>query len=220
MPCRLRCHHESGYACAERLFCRCLELYGKQSRSGGRRTQNFRFGRQCAGFGQTISHALELCVRAKVAPDAHLSEQPFDAKRVHVFRLCNGTQEIPVDWVSGACMVIRREVFDAVGGFDERFFLYWEDTDLCKRISAAGWRVVYYPKAEIKHQVGVSSSKSPVRSICHFHHSCLKLFEKHTRWPMRLFIPVTFMALAVRCFFAIILHLFNRTLAGERGCAR
>jgi GT2 family glycosyltransferase/glycosyltransferase involved in cell wall biosynthesis len=128
---------------------------------------------------------------------------------------CHGTQEIPVDWVSGACMVIRREVFDAVGGFDERFFLYWEDTDLCRRISAAGWRIVYYPEAEIKHLVGVSSSKSPVISICHFHHSCFKLFEKHTRWPMRVFIPVTFMALAVRCLFAIVLHLFNRCVAWD-----
>lgn len=128
---------------------------------------------------------------------------------------CAGTKEIPVDWVSGACMVIRREVFDAVGGFDERFFLYWEDTDLCKRISAAGWRVVYYPKAEIKHLVGVSSSKSPLRSICHFHHSCYKLFEKHTRWPTRILVPVTFFALAARCFFAILLDLIKRAIEGR-----
>jgi GT2 family glycosyltransferase/glycosyltransferase involved in cell wall biosynthesis len=130
---------------------------------------------------------------------------------------CAGTREIPVDWVSGACMVIRRDVFDAVGGFDERFFLYWEDTDLCKRISAAGWRIVYYPKAEIKHLVGVSSSKSPLKSICHFHHSCYKLFEKHTQWPMRIFTPVTFFALAVRCFFAILLDLINRAIEGRPG---
>ena len=55
------------------------------------------------------------------------------------------------DWVSGFCMLLRRAAFDAVGGFDERFFLYYEDTDLCRRLKAAGWRVVLDRRVEALH---------------------------------------------------------------------
>ncbi len=52
-----------------------------------------------------------------------------------------------VDWVAGACMLMRRSLFGELGGFDPRFFLFFEDTDLCRRCWAAGRRVVYYPQA-------------------------------------------------------------------------
>jgi GT2 family glycosyltransferase len=112
-------------------------------------------------------------------------------------------QEIEVDWVSGACMVLRREAYEAVGGFDDTFFLYWEDTDLCKRIKETGRKIVYYPKAEIEHIVGMSSITRPIHSICHFHYSCYKLLKKHTRWPFRAVAPFAFLALAFRCLFVI-----------------
>jgi GT2 family glycosyltransferase/glycosyltransferase involved in cell wall biosynthesis len=124
----------------------------------------------------------------------------------------NGDTPIPVDWVSGACMVIRRKAFEEVRGFDERFFLYWEDTDFCERIRNAGWEVVYDPKAEIKHIVGMSSRTKPLESIWHFHHSCYKLFEKHSKGPMRLLTPLVFWALALRCLYVIQLNLVNRCL--------
>lgn len=56
-----------------------------------------------------------------------------------------------VDWSLGAFLLVRREVFQDIGYFDERFFLYFEDTDLCRRTKQAGWRVVYYPKAVATH---------------------------------------------------------------------
>ena len=57
----------------------------------------------------------------------------------------------PVDWVTGAAMLIRREAFDSVGGWDERFFLYLEDTDFCRRLAQAGWETWYLPEARMRH---------------------------------------------------------------------
>lgn len=56
-----------------------------------------------------------------------------------------------VDWIEGAAMFVRRSATEQVGLFDERFFLYFEDTDWCRRFWAAGWRVVYHPGIEIIH---------------------------------------------------------------------
>jgi N-acetylglucosaminyl-diphospho-decaprenol L-rhamnosyltransferase len=61
-----------------------------------------------------------------------------------------------VDWVMGFAMLVRREAIDAVGGFDERFFMFSEETDLCKRLWDAGWEVWYLPEAEFTHVAGAS----------------------------------------------------------------
>lgn len=66
-----------------------------------------------------------------------------------------------VDWIQGSCLLIKKEVLDRVGLFDERFFMYLEDTDLCKRIASAGFRVVYLPTSEIIHHHGRGSAKTP-----------------------------------------------------------
>jgi len=62
-----------------------------------------------------------------------------------------------VDWVPGAYSILRRSVLDRVGGFDPRFFLYFEEVDLCRRIRQAGWRVCYWPQIEVMHIGGESS---------------------------------------------------------------
>ena len=67
------------------------------------------------------------------------------------------TQAADVDWVPGAFAIIRREVLDQVGRFDERFFLYYEEVDLCRRIKAAGWRIRYWPDIVVHHWGGESS---------------------------------------------------------------
>jgi GT2 family glycosyltransferase len=69
------------------------------------------------------------------------------------------------DWVSGACMLVRREVFEAIGGFDERFFLYCEDTDLCRRIWDAGHEVRFVPGAVVRHVGGHSSGAGETQPI-------------------------------------------------------
>ena len=62
-------------------------------------------------------------------------------------------------WVSGACMLVRRAAFEEIGGFDEGYFMYFEDTDLCARLAAAGWDVVYAPSATVVHHGGVSTAR-------------------------------------------------------------
>jgi GT2 family glycosyltransferase len=66
-------------------------------------------------------------------------------------------QPVEVDWVPGAFTLIRRTALEQVGYFDERFFLYYEEVDLCRRFREAGWRIWYWPDAEIRHWGGESS---------------------------------------------------------------
>jgi len=87
--------------------------------------------------------------------------------------------EHEADWVSGACLMIRRAAFDAVSGFDERFFLYEEDADLCRRVRAAGWRVVFTPAAEARHALGRSMARAPERARLEYDRSHLLYYRKH-----------------------------------------
>ena len=91
----------------------------------------------------------------------------------------NASSSIEVDWVSGACMLVRRSAFESVGGFDERYFLYWEDADLCRRLRARGYRVRYVPGATAVHSVGRSSRSAPAASIRAFHQSAYRYYATH-----------------------------------------
>lgn len=105
---------------------------------------------------------------------------------------------IVVDWVSGACMLIRREAFDAVRGFDERFFLYWEDADLCRRLRDAGWTTMYHPGAAVQHAAGRASRQAPRAAARAFHDSVFRYYMKHGGWTARLAAPIVWTALRLR----------------------
>ncbi len=75
------------------------------------------------------------------------------------------THDRPVDWLSGACMLIRRELFESLGRFDERFFLYCEDMDLCRRVWNAGFSVRYVSSAVVHHVGGASSGAGETQPI-------------------------------------------------------
>lgn len=109
-----------------------------------------------------------------------------------------GTEPMDVDWVSGACMMIRRDVFEALGGMDEGYFLYWEDADLCRRASNRGWRTVYYPATGAMHIGGRSSRHVSDASLRAFHRSAFRLFWRHASVPWRVAAPVVFLALRLR----------------------
>jgi len=74
----------------------------------------------------------------------------------------------PVDWILGAALAIRREAFQAVDGFDEAYFLYQEEIDLCFRLRAAGWETHYAPVATILHIGGASTSQAAADAFGHF----------------------------------------------------
>ena len=86
---------------------------------------------------------------------------------------------IIVDWLSGACMLARRDALSAVGGFDERYFLYWEDADLCRRLRARGFEMRYVPGAAAVHRVGHSSRTAQVAAIGAFHDSAYRYYSTH-----------------------------------------
>lgn len=72
-----------------------------------------------------------------------------------VTRYSESKEAIDVDWVMGACLMTKREVLEEVGYFNEKYFMYCEETDLCRRIKKGGWRVCYHPKSQIVHLGGV-----------------------------------------------------------------
>lgn len=71
-----------------------------------------------------------------------------------------GDQPTEVEMVYGAAMLIKRDLFEKLGGFNEQFFLYYEDADLCKRVREVGKRIYYYPKVSLIHLVGATKSGS------------------------------------------------------------
>lgn len=84
-----------------------------------------------------------------------------------------------VDWVQGSAMLVRREVYDQLGGLDEGYVMYSEEMDWCKRAKDAGWRVVYHGEAFITHHGGKSSDQVAAFSQIQFHTSKLRYFRKH-----------------------------------------
>jgi len=103
-----------------------------------------------------------------------------------------------VDWVSGACLAVRRRAFAEVGGFDESYFMFLEDVDLCWRLHRQGWEVVYEPGARVTHVEGVSRATAPYRMILAHHRSLLRYGWRSTSGRQRLWMPLVTVGLTVR----------------------
>ena len=111
---------------------------------------------------------------------------------------------IAVDWVSGACMLARREALDAVGGFDTRYFMYWEDADLCRRLRAHGFSIRYVPSVTAVHRVGQSSRTARAQSIRAFHDSAYLYYSTHeARGALNLKRWIARVLLTVRCWWKL-----------------
>ena len=97
----------------------------------------------------------------------------------HVYSPIMHERIIYPDWILGACLLFRREAFEKVGGFDERFFMYCEEMDLCLRVKQAGYQVIYYPACSIVHYGGKSAAQVPLKTAFRRAYSEFLFFEKH-----------------------------------------
>ena len=142
-----------------------LALVGPRTLGGDRTPQ--------VSFGEGLTPWLELRQRRLVAG--------LRARRPLALRLAAAAarQECEPGWISAACALARRSALEAVGGFDEGFFLYEEDVDLCLRLRLAGWRLLFTPEAEVVHQLGRSVRSAPWRSRLEYHRSHLRFYRKH-----------------------------------------
>lgn len=84
-----------------------------------------------------------------------------------------------VESIAGCFMFVRKEAITKAGAFDEQFFIYSEETDLCKRFNQEGWNIVYLPEISIIHHHGASSSKDPLRFTLEQQRSVIRYWKKH-----------------------------------------
>ena len=142
-------------------------------------------------LGDALGHAFLHYVR----PD-----NPFSRR----YKLLDWDHDLArdVDWISGTCMLVRRDVFEAIGGFDEAYFMYVEDVDLCWRLRAEGHRVRYDPAGRVIHVIGASSELAPYRMVVAHHRSLYRFTAKTYRGPRRALLPVIAAGLAFRAALA------------------
>lgn len=113
--------------------------------------------------------------------------------------------------VSGSCMFIRRETWEQVGDFDERFFAYQEDSDYCRRARQKGWKVMYVPISHIIHYGGEGGSKAqPIKSIYQWHRSYFLYYRKHfAKGHFFLFNWFYYLLMAAKLALALLINLFR-----------
>jgi GT2 family glycosyltransferase len=122
------------------------------------------------------------------------------------------TQSHTVDWVSGCAMWIRRDLIDAIGALDERFFMYCEDVDLCWRCHEAGREVWYAPEAVVTHAIGASSDKNAEPMIVEFHRSWYEFDRKRNPG----FHPVRRLTVGAGLWARAAIRILNRRRAARR----
>lgn len=132
-------------------------------------------GRAELSFGSMIGPFAELRQKLLVVG----SQRGLPLIRGYVDRVTRRAQE--ADWVSGACLLVRRSEAEAVGLLDERYFMYAEDVDFCAAIRARGRKVLFAPAAEVVHLRGQSAASAARVAQAAYRHSQLAFYEKHRR---------------------------------------
>ena len=114
------------------------------------------------------------------------------------------SREARVDWLSGAALCVRRETLDEIGTWDESFFMYCEDVDLCFRMNRSGWERWYVPQSQITHRIGASSDWIQGTTIRRHHAAMLRYFVKHNSHGLSaLTIPLVALGIGLRALLAM-----------------
>lgn len=114
------------------------------------------------------------------------------------------------DWIRGAVMLFKTEVFKQVGGFDEKFFLYFEDTDICLRLLKKGYKAAYLPEAVFYHKLAASTAKEQLRTKIIHNISMFHYIRKNTNYNL-LFLHLIFTALIIRLIFVFLVYSLKET---------
>jgi N-acetylglucosaminyl-diphospho-decaprenol L-rhamnosyltransferase len=111
-----------------------------------------------------------------------------------------------VDWISGCCMMISKLIFKKVNGFDESYFLFIEDVDLCQVIKKKGLRVIYFPNAKIFHKITSSNARLTLRIIINHHQGMIYYNQKYRKTNFIIQHMINSIIIA-RCLLQILLNI-------------
>lgn len=126
-----------------------------------------------------------------------------------------GDEPFEVDWVSGAAMMVRREIVERVGGLDEGFFMHWEDADWCHRMKDAGAAVYCVPSSRIVHHEGGSRRGWPPAQLRAFHQGAYRYYAKHHApwWSPLRYVAAAGLALRAAALIALYVLASRRQVA-------
>jgi N-acetylglucosaminyl-diphospho-decaprenol L-rhamnosyltransferase len=114
-----------------------------------------------------------------------------------------------VDWVSGAAIWFRRSALDAAGGWDEGYFMYMEDLELCRRLRASGFDIAYEPAGSVTHVQGASTSRTPYRMLVQHHRSAWRFARQRFTGAAAVLLPFAAVYLSFRCILAMAAHTWH-----------
>ena len=113
-----------------------------------------------------------------------------------------------VDWVSGCCMMIPAPIFKKINGFDENYFLFIEDIDLCQTMKREGYRVDYFPDAQVFHKISSSNARMAPQTIIKRHRGMIYYYKKHNKTNLFEQWVVSSMVM-IRCFFQLFFNIIK-----------
>lgn len=158
-----------------------------------------------------ISTAWEISIQGESKTRKRLKQYEFPAYQIDIDKAFNHTHA--VDVIVGAAFFIRKHLFDDLGGFDERFFMYFEESDLCQRARGLGWKIFYTPEVSLIHILGHSVDKISDLMKVEYRRSQLYYYQKHRPlWEqilLRIYLVIKFSVAVLRSPTAIHLKLLK-----------